>query len=150
MDPHQHHAARRRVRRGATLAALALAATGLAACGDDDETTTPTAATGSTAADTSSAATEPSATEPVTTEPVTGPLIVISGMAFQVPDEVPAGTVITVRNDDGVPHTVTADDGSFSVEVPAGGTATFTSPSAGSYAFHCNFHPTMTAELQVA
>jgi plastocyanin len=76
-----------------------------------------------------------------------GPSIVIKGFAFTV---MPAKTgTITIRNDDTTKHSVTADDGSFDVEVPAGGTATIDISKAGSYAFHCKFHPSMKATLVV-
>jgi plastocyanin len=75
---------------------------------------------------------------------------VIEGFAYQVPLEVPAGVTVTVRNDDQATHTVTADDGSFAVEVVGGATGSFEGPSAGSYPFHCEIHASMTGELQVA
>jgi plastocyanin len=118
----------------ATTAVLAL--TPLAACGDDDSSS-----------DTSAAA---AVTTVAPDDAVTGPVIVIQDFSFDVPDEVPAGTTITVRNEDSTTHTVTADDGSFDVEVEGGTTATFTSPSAGSYPFHCEIHSSMKGELQVA
>ena len=41
-------------------------------------------------------------------------------------------------NHDTVPHTVTADDGSFDVFVEPGAEATFTAPgSSGTFALHC-------------
>lgn len=71
--------------------------------------------------------------------------ITIQSFAFSGPLTVAPGAQITVMNKDSVEHTVTADTtGGFDVTVPAGGTATFTAPSAaGSYAFHCSVHPQM-------
>lgn len=71
--------------------------------------------------------------------------ITIQSFAFSGPLTVAPGTSITVMNKDAVEHTVTADSaGGFDVSVPAGGTATFTAPSApGTYAFHCSVHPQM-------
>jgi plastocyanin len=75
------------------------------------------------------------------------PNITIKGFAFTVtPAKV--GT-ITIRNDDTTKHSVTADDGTFDVEVPAGGTATIDVTKPGTYAFHCKFHPTMKGTLVV-
>jgi plastocyanin len=102
----------------------------LASGGDDDG--------GSDDAATTTAAQAPSTSDPT---------IVISGFAFKV-NAASTGT-ITVRNDDTADHTVTADDGSFSVNVPAGETATFDVGTAGSFEFHCNFHPTMKGTLVV-
>ncbi|WP_159794236.1 cupredoxin domain-containing protein [Puerhibacterium puerhi] len=77
--------------------------------------------------------------------------VVISGFAFSVPDSVPAGSTVTIRNEDSVEHTVTADEqGGFDVTVDAGQTATMKAPaSAGDYPFHCSIHPSMTGTLVV-
>lgn len=114
--------------------ALAVMAVGLlalvpAACGDDDE----------------SATTDAGPTTVVAAPG--GPAIVIQGSTFRTVDA-PAGT-ITVENKDGFDHTVTADDGSFSVVVPANGTATIEVTQPGAYEFHCNFHSNMTGTLVV-
>lgn len=71
--------------------------------------------------------------------------ITIADFAFSGPLTVSPGAKVTVTNKDSVMHTVTADSaGGFDVTVPAGGSATFTAPSApGSYAFHCSIHPSM-------
>lgn len=80
-----------------------------------------------------------------------GPQITIASFAFGSPVTVKAGTKVTVKNTDGVGHTVTADDGkSFNVSVPAGATATFTAPSKpGTYKFHCSIHRYMHGSLIV-
>jgi plastocyanin len=51
------------------------------------------------------------------------------------------GQAITVTNNDDVPHTVTANDGSFDVNVPAKGNATVTVPKAGTFPYACTYHP---------
>ena len=55
---------------------------------------------------------------------------------------VKAGQAITITNNDpsGV-HSVTAKDRSFSVDVPPQGSTTLTVPKAGSYPYHCTYHP---------
>jgi plastocyanin len=121
-----------------TLVALAAAGSLIPlACGGDDKGSSSTGAT-----TTAAAATTTAAAAPVD--------IVIKDFAFQV-NAAKAGT-ITVRNDDTTKHTVTSDDGtSFSVEVPAGQTVTIPNVAAGTYAFHCEIHPTtMKGTLVVA
>ena len=77
--------------------------------------------------------------------------ITIKRFAFDVPATVAPGATITVTNRDNTAHTVTATGpGGFDVTVPAGASATFTAPAeAGSFAFHCVFHPDMTGKLIV-
>jgi plastocyanin len=73
------------------------------------------------------------------------------GMAFAEPKiEVPAGTTVEWKNEDPLPHTVTADDGSFDSGSIDGGAVwryTFTKP--GTYAFHCTPHPFMKGTVVV-
>ncbi len=65
--------------------------------------------------------------------------------------EVPVGTTLTWTNRGDAPHTVTADDGSFDVEVDASASATLTAPEEpGSYAFTCTIHPKMKGTLNVS
>ena len=54
---------------------------------------------------------------------------------------VKVGESITVKNEDQAPHTVTAKDGSFNVDVPPGGTATLTVTKAGDHPYDCTYHP---------
>lgn len=80
-----------------------------------------------------------------------GPTITISGMRFGPALTVAPGATVTVVNNDGAEHSVTADTGdAFNAEVDGNGTLTFTAPSApGSYAFHCKYHPMMHGQLVV-
>lgn len=77
--------------------------------------------------------------------------ITIKGFQFGAALTVKPGAKIEVYNEDSAPHTVTADDGtSFDVKVPSGDEAVLTAPAtAGTYAFHCAVHPTMTGSLVV-
>jgi plastocyanin len=60
----------------------------------------------------------------------------------------PAGGTIELENSSGAPHTFTADDGDFDVDIDDGGTATVDVPAEpGAYAFHCNIHASMEATL---
>ena len=62
------------------------------------------------------------------------------------------GATVTVRNDDQVIHTVTADNGAFNTgNVAQGLPASFQAPTKpGRYAFHCFHHPYMTGILTVS
>ena len=62
------------------------------------------------------------------------------------------GQSIQVVNSDGVPHTLTADDGSFDSGVIGGGASgSFATPNAdGTFSFICTIHPSMSGELTVS
>lgn len=117
---------------------LATTALLVAGCGGDGD--------GDSAPDTTAAPTG----EEATGEDETGEEadIVIDDFAFTV-ESVETGT-ITIRNDDSASHTVTADDGSFDVEIAAGDTGTIEVDEAGSYPFSCTIHPDMQATLEVS
>jgi plastocyanin len=150
-----------------SLAAVAAISLLFAACGDDDTESSGAAATDEAAAEATSppAATTgggrgdygPSETEaaaPATEAPgddaAASSEIVISGFAFSEDITVPVGTTVVVRNDDSAPHTWTADDGAFdSGNIDGGGTFEFTFTEAGTFAFHCNVHPSMTGTITV-
>lgn len=124
-------------RRAATgLASLAVAGLLLAACGGDGDTEA--SGPSPTAEDAGSDA----AAEPGT--------IVAADFALSSATVAP-GAEVTVRNDDSVAHTVTADDGSFDTgTVAAGEATTFTAPSEpGEVPYHCEIHPGMTGTLTI-
>ena len=76
-------------------------------------------------------------------------VITISAFAFSAVTAAP-GSTVRVVNRDTVPHTVTADDGSFDVFVEPGAEATFTAPDTpGVFAFACQVHAAMTGALTV-
>jgi plastocyanin len=63
---------------------------------------------------------------------------------------VKAGTTVTWTNTGSAPHTVTADDGSFdSGSLNGGATFQQTFAKAGTYAYHCKIHHSMTAKVVV-
>ena len=69
-----------------------------------------------------------------------------------VPDTstVNVGATITWTNNDTVPHSVTANDGKFdSGPILPGKTYQWTAKEAGVIAYHCIFHPSMTAQVMV-
>lgn len=76
----------------------------------------------------------------------------ISGFAFNPPTlEVSVGTTVTWTNKDSTAHTVTSDDGtSFqSGKMDPGATFSYTFDTAGTYAYHCEFHAGMKATIVV-
>ncbi|MBI2406524.1 MAG: cupredoxin domain-containing protein [Candidatus Harrisonbacteria bacterium] len=53
-------------------------------------------------------------------------------------------TVVWKNEESGVPHSIVADDGSFSSKtIPAGGSFERQFANAGTYAYHCGIHPSM-------
>jgi plastocyanin len=139
--------------------ALALAAGLLAACGGDSGTPepaggAPTSATAAATDDASTSSATSSAMASATEEDEAAAeevVITIEDFGYELPDSVPAGAEILVRNLDSVGHTVTADEGeTFDVVVGPGEEVTFAAPEqAGDYPFHCTPHPAMTATLVV-
>jgi plastocyanin len=66
------------------------------------------------------------------------------------PVVVQVGGKVTWQNQDTAPHTATADDGSFdtgTIENGKLGSATFKEP--GTFAYHCEIHPTMHGTVEV-
>lgn len=64
------------------------------------------------------------------------------------PIEVRAGEAVRIANVDGVEHTLSADDGAFdSGIIDRSGVASIVAPDAGSYAFTCQIHASMTGTL---
>jgi plastocyanin len=89
----------------------------------------------------------------VPTGPVAGTLRTSAMQGLQYTDatlEIEVGTTIEWKNEDPLPHTVTADDNSFDSGVINNGQVwrfTFTRP--GTYAFHCTLHPFMKGTVVV-
>jgi plastocyanin len=77
----------------------------------------------------------------------------IAGFAFSPnPLTVAPGDTVVFQNNDSAPHTATSDTaGQFDTgQIASGASGSFTAPSApGSYPYHCNIHPNMTATLVV-
>ena len=75
--------------------------------------------------------------------------VTIEGFAFS-PESltVAVGDTITFTNNDGAPHTATADDGSFDTgRLNRGDSAEVTVTSAGEIAYRCAFHPAMRGTI---
>lgn len=76
--------------------------------------------------------------------------ITIANFAFSGVAEVPVGTTVTVTNTDNTQHTWSADDGTFdSGALSPGESFEFTFTEAGSFAYFCNFHPSMSGTIVV-
>lgn len=92
-----------------------------------------------------------SAAEAVSTAPATGgAAITIAGFAFSGATEVAVGTTVTVTNDDSATHTWTSEDGTFdSGSIAPGESFEFTFDTAGTFAYHCNFHASMQGTITV-
>lgn len=74
--------------------------------------------------------------------------IEIAGFKFNPAElEVPAGTVVRFVNNDGAPHTATADDGSFDTGRLNRGDFADVEIPAGTHAYICLFHPNMKATI---
>lgn len=81
----------------------------------------------------------------------TGSNVAISNMNFTPSSlTVKAGTTVTWVNNDNITHTVTADDGSFtSGDLKYGNSYSHTFSTAGTYAYHCKYHSSMTGSVIV-
>jgi plastocyanin len=77
--------------------------------------------------------------------------VTIKDYAFTPPTlTVPAGTIVTWTNDDAVPHTATAQDGSFdSGNLNPGQSYSFTFPTPGTYPYVCQYHAGMQGTIVV-
>ena len=80
-----------------------------------------------------------------------GTVVPIAQFAFDPASiSVAVGTTVTWINNDTVPHTVTATDGSFnSGNLNPGESFSFTFESAGTFDYICNYHPNMTGTVIV-
>ena len=65
------------------------------------------------------------------------------------PIVVKAGSTLTVTNDDGTAHTLTADDKSFDTgDLDGGAKGTVKIGAPGKYAYHCDIHNYMTGTIE--
>ncbi len=75
----------------------------------------------------------------------------IANLAFD-PEAItiPAGSAVTWTNDDATPHTVTAVDGQFDSGIfDTGASFSWTFPEPGTFAYHCQIHPSMQGSVMV-
>jgi plastocyanin len=90
-------------------------------------------------------------TTTVTNGATSGDAVTIDEFAFMPSSlTVSTGTTVTWTNEQDVPHTVTADDGEFdSGNLASGDDYSQTFDTAGTFAYHCTIHPSMTATITV-
>jgi plastocyanin len=63
---------------------------------------------------------------------------------------IPAGTTVTWTNNDSTTHTVTSDNGVFdSGNLAPNATFSYTFSNAGTFAYHCSIHTSMTGKIVV-
>jgi|SRR6202165_2500258 plastocyanin len=133
------------------ISSFLLSAAVLTACGGTNQSSSPSAPASTSGQ--SSINQMPSTSAPSsTTAQAAGSEIVISNFAFTVPASVSPGQQLTIVNNDGANHTVTADENNlFDIRVSGGGgTEPFTAPTTpGIYAFHCKYHANMHGSLTV-
>ena len=89
------------------------------------------------------------ANQPATAQAHHVHVIVIDKMQYgPMPTDVRAGDIIEWTNHDILEHSATARDGHFDVDLKPGTSGRITA-SAGTLAFFCKFHPTMTGTVVV-
>ncbi|HEV2681547.1 MAG TPA: cupredoxin domain-containing protein [Rhodanobacter sp.] len=89
------------------------------------------------------------ARQPATAQAQRVHVIVIEKMQYGLmPTDVRVGDIIEWVNKDILEHSATARDGHFDVDLKPGTSGRITA-TAGTLAFFCKFHPTMTATLVV-
>lgn len=74
--------------------------------------------------------------------------VAMANMRFApLPPGIKVGDVIMWVNRDVVPHSATARDGSFNVDIPGRQSRRMTVSRAGTFAFYCRYHPAMRGTL---
>jgi plastocyanin len=131
--------------------ALVLVAFALASCGGGgDTTTTETEAVATTPSPASESS--PAETEPAEGEKLERSVKVeIVNFAYDPePVRVQTGGKVIWQNMDSVPHTATADDGSFDTgTIEQGKIKSETFKEPGTYTYFCEIHPTMHGTVEV-
>jgi plastocyanin len=141
--------------RASAIGALALALAGCAGAASLVPSAAPSVGVPSAqpSAAASSAAPAASSAASAGTSPAagSGDAVTIANFAFDPSSlSVKTGAAITWTNNDGTAHTVTFDDGSDSSQhLQKGQTFERTFAKAGTFAYHCSIHPSMTGTVTV-
>jgi plastocyanin len=111
------------------------------------------AACGGAASPAASAA--PSAAPEPSRAPASGPTtggVAVTIEGFILPEVTAAvGQEVTWTNADSTGHTVTLDDGLFDEPIAGGGgTVSNAFDTAGTFAYHCKIHPSMTGTITIS
>lgn len=78
-------------------------------------------------------------------------VITMANMSYgRIPSGIKVGDTIVWVNRDNVPHTATARNRSFNVNIPQGRRASMTVRQPGNIAFYCIYHPQMRGQLTVS
>ena len=135
------------VSRSSLLVAVAVLAVGAVGCGSSSNKSSSGSTTASSTPGTTTASTSAAASG-------AGDNITIQNFKFSPdPLNVKQGGKITVAIlDDGVPHSVTADDGSFDTGIfmKSSGPKTITASKTGSIKYHCQVHSFMKGTIDVS
>jgi plastocyanin len=84
-------------------------------------------------------------------EQAAGASVTVANMAFTPAKvRVGMGETVTWSFQDAASHTATSDEGFFDTGAASGGASrSIRFPSAGAFAYHCTFHPTMVGKVTV-
>jgi plastocyanin len=148
---------RRLSRMGLLVVGLLLLAAALLVPGCGSSTTTTAAGGPTTTSSTSGGAYGATPTTTTTAATPTtagsgGAQVTLQNFAFSPASvTVKVGDTVTWTNKDSANHTVTADDGTTfaSSTLSSGATFSFTFTKAGTYAYHCSIHTSMTGTITV-
>jgi len=136
-----------RVPRLGAVVAAATMIVALGACSSSKKASVSTTGTTTTAPSGASATT---ATTGAASSAATTTIDIHEFMYQPNPVHVKAGATITVTNQDGTDHSLTADNGSFDTGVFSSGSKTITITKPGTYTFHCQIHNFMKGTIVVS
>jgi plastocyanin len=105
---------------------------------------------GSSSSNNNSSMTNPSPSNGATVTIVSGARSLTTTAYSPNPISVSVGTTIMWVNNDSTAHTATSNNGAFDTgAISAGGSFSKQFSTAGSFPYHCSFHPGMVATINV-